>query len=518
MTLVLPEPTIQLLPEERPPWRVVFGALLVGVVLTALTAQAAVLAELSRDKVWLASSEVEFRDPNLLPETVSATFKSPSIWHPVAEREGLTDKEFLDDYAVEVAGGGTQIIRVTFQDTDTSRAKRVVQGVVEIYMRKFTPRNVEPALEILTSHLAALEILETDLLTSLQNPGDTPRDVQIDQQNQLTKVRQQITSVLFRMDQRESERLVGRDVEPRIITNAFVAEEPVTPSPAKALVFGTAAGGLVAVGAIYLTFHRTAQRGSALGGSALGGSALGGSALGGSALGGSAFGGSALGGQVVTNPTSLDVPIGSRKGRLAKRSLDVVVSLTGLVLLSPLLLLMAIAVWSTSRGGAIFRQERIGRFGQPFIINKFRTMKVNNDDSEHRGFVEDQLKNPDSKPAAHGTYKLADARVTKLGSILRRGSLDELPQLWNVLKGDMSLVGPRPPLRWEWELFGPVHRRRDRAVPGCTGLWQVSGRNLMSSMEMLDLDVEYVDYWSFRQDFWILVRTPLTVLRGDGAR
>ena len=152
------------------------------------------------------------------------------------------------------------------------------------------------------------------------------------------------------------------------------------------------------------------------------------------------------------------------------------------------------------------------------MINKFRTMILNNDDSEHREFVQSLLSDPSAGPVEDGTYKLIDNRVTRVGSLLRRFSLDELPQLWNVLRGEMSLVGPRPLLVWEWNLIGPVHRQRDQARPGCTGLWQVSGRNLVSSLQMLEFDLDYVRRWGFWRDVSILIRTPLILLRGDGAR
>ena len=114
--------------------------------------------------------------------------------------------------------------------------------------------------------------------------------------------------------------------------------------------------------------------------------------------------------------------------------------------------------------------------------------------------------------------KLADSRVTAVGAVLRRLSLDELPQLWNVLKGQMSLIGPRPALTWEHELFSDEHQRRVSAMPGCSGLWQTSGRNMLTMNEMLDLDIHYIERWSFFKDIGILLKTPLAILRGDGAR
>lgn len=493
---VLPEPTIQLLADNRPPWRMVVGALLTGVVLIALTAQAAVLVEFGREERWSAISEVEFRDPSLFPNTVAETFRSPTVWHRTAASEGISDKDFLDNYSVLIAGGGTQIIRISFSDADEVRAQRVVTGIVATYLTTFGSTLEEPALEILNSHLKALEDLESELQVAIQTAYTSPREMQIDLQNQLLGVRDQITSVLLRMDLREAERLVGRENQPRIVSNAFVAADPLTPNLEQALLFGLTGGGLVALGAIYLGFHRTAQP--------------------------AGFGSTA---QPVPSPArsrqqdlTVNSPVGRSPSRLLKRSVDITVSATALVVLSPLLLLIAVAVKLTSDGPILFRQTRVGQFGRLFVITKFRTMDVNNNDWEHREFVLALLQDPSAGPVEDGTYKLIDSRVTRTGSLLRRFSLDELPQLWNVLRGDMSLVGPRPMLPWEWELLGPAHRQRGRVPPGCTGLWQVAGRNLVSTMEMLALDLAYVNRCSFWKDIIILARTPLVVLRGDGAR
>lgn len=496
MMYALPEPTIQLLADNRPPWRMVVGALLAGVVLIALTAQAAVLVEFARDEKWMALSEVEFRDPNLLPNTVAETFRSPSVWHPMADTEGISEKDFLNNYSVVIAGGGTQIIRITFSDTDAIRAQRVVTGIVAEYLSTFGPKLEEPALEVITSHLSALEALQSELQVAIQTAGESPRELQIDLQNQLLGVRRQITSVLLRMDLRQADRLVGRETEPRIVSNAFVATDPLTPNPGRALVFGATAGGLVALGAIYLGFHRTAQPAAVESTSP-------------------PVPPQVRSSQIVSTVSS---PVGRSLNRILKRSLDIAVSAAALVLLGPLLLLIAVAVKLTSAGPTLFRQARVGQFGQLFVITKFRTMNVNNNDQEHREFVLALLQDPSAGPMEDGTYKLIDSRVTRTGALLRRFSLDELPQLWNVLKGDMSLVGPRPMLPWEWELLGSAHRQRGRVPPGCTGLWQVAGRNLVSTMEMLALDLAYVQRWSFWRDIIILVRTPLVVLRGDGAR
>ena len=205
--------------------------------------------------------------------------------------------------------------------------------------------------------------------------------------------------------------------------------------------------------------------------------------------------------------------------RFVKRTFDIVVSGLGLLVLGiPLLFIMA-AIRLTSKGPAIFTQERVGLLEEPFTIYKLRTMAANNDDSEHREFVKKQLLDPNATADTEdGAFKLQDSRVTGIGSVLRRFSLDELPQLMNVLKGDMSLIGPRPALPWEVELFAPEHRMRSLVKPGCTGLWQVSGRNMLTSLEMLDLDVDYAGQVSLPKDLTILVKTPLVLVRGDGAR
>ena len=150
---------------------------------------------------------------------------------------------------------------------------------------------------------------------------------------------------------------------------------------------------------------------------------------------------------------------------------------------------------------------------------KFRTMAVDNADDAHREMVKNELGANAEPGTSDGLFKLEnDPRVTWVGAWLRRSSLDELPQLWNIVRGDMALVGPRPSLPWEVELFEPRFRDRERVRPGLTGLWQVSGRNRLSMRDMLELDLEYVRSWSLVTDLGILIHTPAAVLRGDGAR
>lgn len=203
----------------------------------------------------------------------------------------------------------------------------------------------------------------------------------------------------------------------------------------------------------------------------------------------------------------------------AKRAIDLTIAGGLLAVMSPILLAIAMLVRVTSRGPVLFRQERIGRDGQPFMMLKFRSMVVDNADTDHRAMVEKELTSDDAPDTSDGLYKLEnDPRVTRVGAWLRRYSLDELPQLWNVVRGDMAVVGPRPSLRWEVELFEPGFREREQVRPGLTGLWQVSGRNRLSMREMLELDLDYVKSWTITSDLEILSRTPAAVLRGDGAR
>jgi lipopolysaccharide/colanic/teichoic acid biosynthesis glycosyltransferase len=173
----------------------------------------------------------------------------------------------------------------------------------------------------------------------------------------------------------------------------------------------------------------------------------------------------------------------------------------------------------TSPGGALFQQVRVGHRQSPFVMLKFRTMYQGLDDAIHRAYVTAMLVGPSTPAdAERGIYKLTrDPRVTGLGRFLRKTSLDELPQLLNVLRGEMSLVGPRPVLPWEAELFEPRHRVRFAVKPGITGLWQVTGRNALTMQQALDLDVEYVCRCTTLVDLAILIRTIPTVLFSRGA-
>ena len=200
-----------------------------------------------------------------------------------------------------------------------------------------------------------------------------------------------------------------------------------------------------------------------------------------------------------------------------KRTLDIVVASGLLIVLSPVMLVAYVAVRTTSPGGAVFRQVRVGALGRPFVLLKFRTMRKDSAEASHQDFVRQMMAGGMAQPP-DGVYKLShDPRVTPVGRILRRTSVDELPQLLNVLRGDMSLVGPRPALPWEVELFPISVTSRFLVLPGLTGLWQVSGRNRLTMLEGLRLDVVYVDRCALWTDLQIMVRTPISLLRG-GAR
>jgi lipopolysaccharide/colanic/teichoic acid biosynthesis glycosyltransferase len=194
-----------------------------------------------------------------------------------------------------------------------------------------------------------------------------------------------------------------------------------------------------------------------------------------------------------------------------KRGLDLGVGLVALALLSPVMLAAAVAVRLSSPGPILFRQQRIGLNERPFTMLKFRTMYVDADHSAQNALNLRELRG--EAVAEGGLYRLADdPRITPVGHFLRRYSVDELPQLLNLLRGEMSLVGPRPALPWEVDLFTPEQRRRHASPPGLTGLWQVSGRNRLSMQEMLALDLAYVQHCTLGRDLAILLRTPAAVL------
>jgi len=207
---------------------------------------------------------------------------------------------------------------------------------------------------------------------------------------------------------------------------------------------------------------------------------------------------------------------------ILKRGLDVVGGLILTLLCLPFCVLIAIVIKATSKGPVLFRQMRVGQHGRQFVFLKFRSMYVDNDHSVHREYVTKLINKETSDGATRkqGTvYKLtSDKRITPIGRFLRKTSLDELPQFLNVLRGEMSLVGPRPPIPYELAAYQTWHRRRLLEVkPGITGLWQVTGRSTVDFDAMVRLDLKYATSWSPWLDIKILLRTPLAVIRGSGA-
>jgi len=206
-----------------------------------------------------------------------------------------------------------------------------------------------------------------------------------------------------------------------------------------------------------------------------------------------------------------------------KRMVDIVGSIIALIICMPLFLIIALAIKASSKGPVFFRQQRVGRCGKSFTFLKFRSMHVNNDPSVHKRYVTTFIagqaeRNPSSRNGS-GAYKLTnDDRITRVGNLLRTKSLDELPQFLNVLRGDMSLVGPRPAIPYEVAAYQTWHRHRVLEVkPGITGIWQVNGRNRVKFDDMVRLDLRYAKAWSPWLDIKILMCTPRAVLMGDGA-
>jgi exopolysaccharide biosynthesis polyprenyl glycosylphosphotransferase len=193
-----------------------------------------------------------------------------------------------------------------------------------------------------------------------------------------------------------------------------------------------------------------------------------------------------------------------------KRTFDIVFSILALIVLSPVFLVTALLIKKEDRGPVIFRQERVGRFGEPFTIHKFRSMSIDAE-SKIQKLIDD----------AGGQalfFKLDhDPRMTRIGAVLRRFSIDELPQFWTVLKGDMSIVGPRPQMAREVAEYLPAYKRRLLAKPGITGLWQVCGRSDLSPEDGMRLDLRYVENWSPITDLTIVAKTVTTVFKSSGA-
>lgn len=201
-----------------------------------------------------------------------------------------------------------------------------------------------------------------------------------------------------------------------------------------------------------------------------------------------------------------------------KRTIDIVGSIVALVLSSPILAMCALAIFLDDGRPVLYRGNRLGRHCRPFQLLKLRTMVADADDSLHREFIAAELTGAGDTADERDVYKVeSDPRLTRVGRFLRRASLDELPQLVNVLKGEMSLVGPRPEVEYAVAHYQPHHHRRFEVMPGITGLWQVSGRSRLTPLEMLELDVEYVDRCSVLLDLQILLRTVPALFSREGA-
>jgi exopolysaccharide production protein ExoY len=214
----------------------------------------------------------------------------------------------------------------------------------------------------------------------------------------------------------------------------------------------------------------------------------------------------------ITDPALIDSA--DKANGLLKRLFDFSAALSGLVMLSPILITAGVLIWLQDRGPILYGHKRVGRKGRHFRCWKFRSM-VRHSDAALKAHLESD---PDAAAEWERTQKLVnDPRVTRLGAFLRKTSIDELPQLWNVLMGEMSVIGPRPITRPELDRYGPDRRYYLLVRPGITGLWQVSGRSNTTYERRIALDRHYLENWSYRQDIDILVRTPLAVLRSEGA-
>jgi exopolysaccharide biosynthesis polyprenyl glycosylphosphotransferase len=221
----------------------------------------------------------------------------------------------------------------------------------------------------------------------------------------------------------------------------------------------------------------------------------------------------------ITLYPDLSKPGSSRQAKsTAKKFMDFFGSLFAVICLSPLFLVIAAAIKYTSEGPVFFRQERMGLNGEVFTFLKFRSMHTDCDSERHREYIKKYIAEGKDDKEAPGVYKISnDPRVTPVGRFIRKTSLDEIPQFINVLKGDMSLVGPRPPIPYEIELYDIWHRRRLLSVkPGITGLWQVTGRSSTTFDEMVRLDLRYINEWSLWLDIKLLFKTPWVILTGKG--
>ena len=212
-----------------------------------------------------------------------------------------------------------------------------------------------------------------------------------------------------------------------------------------------------------------------------------------------------------------DEDISNKTFSAVKRAIDISGSLFALLLLSPVFVLISVLIKMTSDGPIFYRQRRLGKSGVEFTFLKFRSMYVANDSKIHKEFTQNLIRGNGGNPA--GVYKIQkDPRVTRFGRFLRASSLDELPQFINVLSGTMSLVGPRPPIPYEFECYQLWHRRRIlEAKPGITGLWQIEGRSRTTFDDMVRMDLQYIRERSLWIDLKILLKTPFAIIGGHGA-
>ncbi len=204
--------------------------------------------------------------------------------------------------------------------------------------------------------------------------------------------------------------------------------------------------------------------------------------------------------------------------RFLKRVEDLVIASVLLLVFAPVMALIALTIKLDGTGPVIYRQRRHGQYGRLFWLYKFRSMYEGADETKHRVAAQKWMKSDEPLDEERKLYKLAeDDRVTRVGRWIRKSNLDELPQLWNVLRGQMSLVGPRPPVPYEYDEYQKYHRKRLLSKPGITGLWQVSGLHKLSFEEMVLLDIRYINEWSFWMDLWIMGKTIPLLLLGRGA-
>ncbi len=209
----------------------------------------------------------------------------------------------------------------------------------------------------------------------------------------------------------------------------------------------------------------------------------------------------------------------SRRNYALKRVFDFFVALIAIILLSPIMALVALAVKLDSKGPALFHQERIGLGGKPFQVYKFRSMRIDSDDAVHREAVKKFMQGQQIGEEGGNKYKLArDPRITRVGAFIRATSLDELPQLFNVLRGEMSIVGPRPALRYEVEQYRYRHRYRLLVTPGITGIWQVYGRSKVDFETLVSMDLHYVTDGTFWLDLKLIFLTIGVVFKRSGGK